>query len=84
MKDKAFTSKLTLENVSHSYGTVAVLKDLSLNVNPGEIVVLVGPSGWLGQRSVLDYTRDYSKVTGKRTVQQSNHETVYPRPVSPY
>ncbi len=34
MKDKHAAGKLVLENVSHSYGQVAVLNNLSLAVNP--------------------------------------------------
>jgi NitT/TauT family transport system ATP-binding protein len=51
MKDN-LTSRLTLENVSHSYNTVDVLKDINLTVLPGEIVVLVGPSG-CGKTTIL-------------------------------
>jgi multiple sugar transport system ATP-binding protein len=36
---------LTLNNISKSFGSVEVLKDISLTVEPGEFVVFVGPSG---------------------------------------
>lgn len=36
---------LTLTNISKSFGSVEVLKDISLTVEPGEFVVFVGPSG---------------------------------------
>jgi len=82
MKDK-FASKLTLENVSHSYGSVAVLKDLNLLVNPGEIVVLVGPSG-CGKTTILNLLSGHLKpISGIiqregiiRTVYQ--HDGLYP------
>jgi NitT/TauT family transport system ATP-binding protein len=45
MKDNRSASRLIMENVSHSYGSLSVLKDLNLEVNPGEVVVLAGPSG---------------------------------------
>lgn len=34
-----------IENLSKSFGRVEVLKDVSFNVEPGEIFVLMGPSG---------------------------------------
>ena len=36
---------LTAENISHSYGALPVLRDVSLTVGEGEIVAVVGPSG---------------------------------------
>src|SRR5882757_8501157 len=53
MKDKNSVSRLNLENVSHSYGAVAVIDNLNLVVNPGEVVVLVGPSG-CGKTTILN------------------------------
>jgi ABC-type sugar transport system ATPase subunit len=40
------------QNVGISFGTVPVVKDLSLTVNDGEFVVLVGPSG-CGKSTIL-------------------------------
>ncbi|MBC7284405.1 ABC transporter ATP-binding protein [Hoeflea sp.] len=37
--------ELILDHVSHSYGSVDVLSDISLTVGSGEIVCIVGPSG---------------------------------------
>ena len=34
-----------LDAVSKSYGSVPAVRDVSLVVNPGEIVTLLGPSG---------------------------------------
>src|SRR5436190_486165 len=53
MKDKHTAGRLVLEKVSHSYGDISVLNDLTLVVNPGEIVVLVGPSG-CGKTTILN------------------------------
>ncbi|MFI5357715.1 MAG: ABC transporter ATP-binding protein [Opitutales bacterium] len=36
---------VTIEHLSKNFGTVAVLKDISLQIAPGEIFVLMGPSG---------------------------------------
>lgn len=36
---------LTLKNIYKSFGNLQVLKDISLTINKGEIVAIVGPSG---------------------------------------
>lgn len=36
---------LTLENLSHRFGTVQVLDDLNLTIDAGEVLCLLGPSG---------------------------------------
>jgi len=58
MKDKNSASRLVLQKVSHSYGTVAVLNDLNLVVKQGEVVVLVGPSG-CGKTTILNLLSGY-------------------------
>ncbi len=58
MRDKNAHSRLVLQKVSHSYGPVAVLKDMDLVVNQGEVVVLVGPSG-CGKTTILNLLSGY-------------------------
>jgi iron(III) transport system ATP-binding protein len=41
----AFPSSLTFENISLSYGNVPVLNDVSLHLEPGEVMCLLGQSG---------------------------------------
>lgn len=38
-------ARLALENVSHRFGQLEVLSDISFSVGPGEVVAVVGPSG---------------------------------------
>lgn len=38
-------SILQLNHINKSYGTLQVLKDVSLTVNRGELLAIVGPSG---------------------------------------
>lgn len=76
MKDKMFTSKLTLENVSHSYGNVAVLRDLNITVNPGEFVVLVGPSG-CGKTTILNLLSGHINPTSGTIQREGIIRTVY-------
>lgn len=53
MSDKHSSSRLVLEKVSHHFGPVSVVNDLSLAVHLDEIVVLVGPSG-CGKTTILN------------------------------
>ena len=36
---------IEVKNIYKSFGTLDVLKDVSLTVNKGEVVVIIGPSG---------------------------------------
>jgi NitT/TauT family transport system ATP-binding protein len=76
MKDKNSETTLVLKNVSHSYGNVAVLKDLSLTVNPGEIVVLVGPSG-CGKTTLLNLLSGHIKPLSGSIQREGVIRTVY-------
>ncbi|MEX2319192.1 MAG: ABC transporter ATP-binding protein, partial [Bauldia sp.] len=41
----ANAKRLSIRNLNKSFGSVHVVKDLSLDVEPGEFLVLLGPSG---------------------------------------
>jgi len=40
-----FAARVQFRNICHSYGDTQTLKDVSFDLNPGEIVCLLGPSG---------------------------------------
>src|SRR5882724_5572426 len=42
---RILANSLTIEKIDAAYGAVRVLEDVSLNVNPGETVVLLGTNG---------------------------------------
>lgn len=41
-----------LSNVSHAYGDEPTVRDLSLSIDPGEVVAIIGPSG-VGKTTIL-------------------------------
>jgi iron(III) transport system ATP-binding protein len=41
----SFAARLGFENISHSFGDLATLRDVSLAAEPGEVLCLLGPSG---------------------------------------
>ncbi|MDF0603497.1 sn-glycerol-3-phosphate ABC transporter ATP-binding protein UgpC [Psychromarinibacter sp. C21-152] len=55
---------LKLREVEKTYGgTVEVLKDINLDIEPGELVVFVGPSG-CGKSTLLRMIAGLEKITG--------------------
>ncbi len=59
---------LQLENIHKSYGSVEVIRDISLDIEEGEFVVLVGPSG-CGKSTLLRCIAGLEPVTKGRLVQ---------------
>jgi len=55
-------AKLQLENVAKSYGTVEVIKNVSLDIADGEFVVFVGPSG-CGKSTLLRMIAGLEEIT---------------------
>ena len=76
MKDKHSDSKLILEKVSHNYGPIAVLKELSLEVNQGEVVVLVGPSG-CGKTTILNLLSGHIEPVSGTIQREGIIRTIY-------
>lgn len=76
MTDKQTDTRLSLENVSHNYGAVSVLKNLSLSVHSGEVVVVVGPSG-CGKTTLLNLLSGYTEPVSGTIQRQGIIRTVY-------
>ena len=53
---------LTLRNVSKSYQSVHVLKDINIEIDSGEFLVLLGPSG-CGKSTLLNSLAGLTNVT---------------------
>lgn len=60
--------ELKLDRVSHHYGSVEVLKDISLTVPRGQIVCLIGPSG-CGKSTLLRFLGGLEKPTSGQVLQ---------------
>jgi NitT/TauT family transport system ATP-binding protein len=74
MSDKPFR----LDRVSHSFGAVEVLREISLEIVRGEFVAVVGPSG-CGKTTLLNILSGYEPPTSG-TIQREGHERmVYQR-----
>ena len=70
------SARLELRNVSHHYGAVDVLNDISLEVRSGEVVVLVGPSG-CGKTTILNLLSDHIKPSSGSITREGTTRTVY-------
>ncbi|QJP12553.1 ABC transporter ATP-binding protein [Starkeya sp. ORNL1] len=61
----SLASRLTIDDVRHSYGTVEAVRGVSLTVEPGEIVCLLGHSG-CGKTTLLRLVAGIERPTGGR------------------
>ncbi|WP_044193831.1 ABC transporter ATP-binding protein [Hyalangium minutum] len=69
-------SVLQLDSVSHHYGPLEVLRDVSLTVRQGEFVAIVGPSG-CGKTTLLSLVSGVERPTRGRISHQGTLRTVY-------
>ena len=66
---------LTIDRVCKSFGSLSVLKDVSLTVGDGEIVALIGPSG-CGKTTLLDIISGLSQPDRNR---RREHQLYVPK-----
>ncbi|UHS58262.1 MULTISPECIES: ABC transporter ATP-binding protein [Agrobacterium] len=62
---------LKLKNISHSYGSVEVLKDISLDIQQGQIICLIGPSG-CGKSTLLRFLGGLERPSSGEVLQIGN------------
>jgi NitT/TauT family transport system ATP-binding protein len=72
MKDKPFR----LERVSHSFGAVTVLHEISIEIRTGEFVAIVGPSG-CGKTTILNILSGYLQPSAGQIARQGGERMVY-------
>ncbi len=71
-------AEIRLENVSKSFGSVSVIKDISLTVEAGELVVFLGPSG-SGKSTLLRMIAGLETIdSGSLTIGGVRSETLPP------
>lgn len=70
------TPPVRLESVSCSFGSVEVLRNISLAIAPGEFVALVGPSG-SGKTTLLNLLSGFLKPTAGQIEIQGRTRMVY-------
>lgn len=76
MADRNGHPYIAAEAISYSYGGLKVLQDLELEVNTGEIVVIIGPSG-CGKTTLLNILSGFYKPTSGTLNKQGVMRTVY-------
>jgi iron(III) transport system ATP-binding protein len=62
-----FAAQLTFENVGRRYGEFHALRDVNLDIRPGEVVCLLGPSG-CGKTTLLRVASGIEKTSSGRVL----------------
>jgi ABC-type Fe3+/spermidine/putrescine transport system ATPase subunit len=77
-------SRLELDGITHRYGSVTALEDVSLRISDGELVTLLGPSG-CGKTTLLRIVAGFVRPSEGRLLLQGRDVTRVPphrRPVN--
>jgi NitT/TauT family transport system ATP-binding protein len=69
-------SLLRLEGVSYQFGSLEVLKEMSLDIRQGEFVAVVGPSG-CGKTTLLNLISGFYKPSSGLIMRSGTTRTVY-------
>ncbi|MEO5930807.1 MAG: ABC transporter ATP-binding protein [Candidatus Kapaibacterium sp.] len=67
---------LCLDDISHSFGGVEVVRRFSLDIEPGEFVAIVGPSG-CGKTTILNILSGFVRPTSGRVGCEGRARMVY-------
>lgn len=59
----SFQSKISLNHISKSYDNMKILKDITLHVNEGELISIVGPSG-SGKSTIFNIITKLTNIDG--------------------
>jgi NitT/TauT family transport system ATP-binding protein len=69
-------SLIQLQNMSRAFGSVEVLKNLSLNIARGEFTAIVGPSG-CGKTTLLNLLSGYDRPTSGQIIRTGSVRMIY-------
>ena len=61
------SSKIHVENLKKSFGQIEVLKDINIDINEGEVVVVIGPSG-SGKSTFLRCLNRLEEITSGKVI----------------
>ena len=77
MKEKGVSAMLKLEKISKSFDGVSILKDISLEIEKGEIVSILGPSG-SGKTTLLNLILGLTQTDSGRIIFEGKDWTDVP------
>ena len=77
MKEKGVSAMLKLEKISKSFDGVSILKDISLEIEKGEIVSILGPSG-SGKTTLLNLILGLTQTDSGRIIFEGKDLTDVP------